>query len=440
MVSVGTEPNFFGVPGAAEHAFPLYSALDAENLRNRMLRLFEDADLEPGRLDQGALNFVIVGGGATGVETAGALADLIHEVMPERYHDLDISAATITLVDHGDVVLAPFSDKAHVYAAKALDEEGRRPEARRIGHRRRSRPCGVRRRHPHPVPLRRLGRRVKAREISGLEALPNVRGRISVGPDLGVEGYPGLYAVGDGAAGVDPDGEPVSPARFGRPPGRRRGRREHPRRRSTASPPAFKYHDKGIMAMIGHGAAVAEMGKHHHELHGSIAFAAWLGVHAWLLNTTRARIDAFINWAWDAFSNNRGPAIIDDPDAARIDWARHRRRRRAIRRRHPNPSQQHQQGQHLMIENARTKVFWLMVVLTIVFVVLTVVHSIWWLIGVAIAGVLSLVGIWDLLQTKHSLLRNYPIVGHARFLLEDAGPGTAPVPRRGRHRRPPVQP
>jgi NADH dehydrogenase len=84
--------------------------------------------------------------------------------------------------------------------------------------------------------------------------------------------------------------------------------------------PAFKYHDKGIMAMIGHGAAVAEMGKHHHELHGSVAFAAWLGVHAWLLNTTRARIDAFINWAWDSFSNSRGPAIIDDPDAPRIDW------------------------------------------------------------------------------------------------------------------------
>src|SRR6187431_2067129 len=75
-----------------------------------------------------------------------------------------------------------------------------------------------------------------------------------------------------------------------------------------------------------------------------------------------------------------------------------------------------------MIENARTKVFWLMVVLTIVFAVLTVVHSIWWLIGVVIGGVLVLIGIWDLLQTKHSILRNYPIVGHARFLLEDAGP------------------
>ena len=320
VLSVGTEPNFFGVPGAAEHAFPLYSALDAENLRNRMLRLFEDADLEPGRLAQGALHFVIVGGGATGVETAGALADLIHEVMPERYHDLDISAATITLVDHGDVVLAPFSDKAHAYAAKALTEKG---VVLKLGA---SVTAVEADRAVFADGTHILSRCVvwagglKAREIGGLEALPNVRGRISVGRDLSVEGHPGLYAVGDGAAGVDADGNP------------------YPQLGSVAlqaggavadsilavidgkDAPAFKYHDKGIMAMIGHGAAVAEMGKHHHELHGSVAFAAWLGVHAWLLNTTRARIDAFINWAWDSFSNSRGPAIIDDPDAPRIDW------------------------------------------------------------------------------------------------------------------------
>lgn len=75
-----------------------------------------------------------------------------------------------------------------------------------------------------------------------------------------------------------------------------------------------------------------------------------------------------------------------------------------------------------MIENARTKVFWSMVVLTIVFIVLTAVHSVWWLIGVVIAGLFVLLGVWDLLQRRHSILRNYPIIGHLRFLLEDAGP------------------
>jgi NADH:ubiquinone reductase (H+-translocating) len=83
----------------------------------------------------------------------------------------------------------------------------------------------------------------------------------------------------------------------------------------------FRYHDKGIMAMIGRNAAVAEVGSHHHELHGAVAFAAWLGVHAWLMSGVRQRVDAFISWGWDYFSKNRAVALIDRPDAARIDWA-----------------------------------------------------------------------------------------------------------------------
>jgi len=320
VVSVGTEPNFFGVPGAEQHAFPLYSALDAENLRNRVLRLFEDADLDPERLQHGALNFVIVGAGATGVETAGALADLIYEVMPERYHDLDTSAATITLVDHGDVVLAPFSNKAHAYAAKAL-------EKKRVVLKLGASVTAVEDdRAVFADGTHILSRCVvwagglKAREIAGLEALPNSRGRVVVGPDLSVDGFPGVYAVGDGAAAQDPDGNPYP--QLGSVALQAGGAVADTILAAIDGKPApvFKYHDKGIMAMIGHGAAVAEMGKHHHELHGPVAFAAWLGVHAWLLNTMRARIDAFINWAWDAFSHNRGPAIIDDPDAPRIDW------------------------------------------------------------------------------------------------------------------------
>ena len=71
----------------------------------------------------------------------------------------------------------------------------------------------------------------------------------------------------------------------------------------AASP--FHYKDKGIMAMIGDGAAIAEMGAHHHELHGHVAFAAWLGVHAWLMSGVRQRVDAFVSWAWDFFGSSR---------------------------------------------------------------------------------------------------------------------------------------
>jgi NADH dehydrogenase len=74
------------------------------------------------------------------------------------------------------------------------------------------------------------------------------------------------------------------------------------------------------MAMIGRNAAIAEMGEHRHELHGPIAFASWLGVHAWLMTGARARIEAFIDWGWDYFSKSRGPQVLDRTDVARIDW------------------------------------------------------------------------------------------------------------------------
>ena len=82
----------------------------------------------------------------------------------------------------------------------------------------------------------------------------------------------------------------------------------------------FDYKDKGIMAMIGRNAAVAEMGAHRHEVDGPVAFAAWLGVHAMLLSGVRNKIDAFIAWGWDYFSKNRATAMVSAPEAGRIDW------------------------------------------------------------------------------------------------------------------------
>ena len=82
----------------------------------------------------------------------------------------------------------------------------------------------------------------------------------------------------------------------------------------------FRYHDKGIMAMIGQGAAIAEVGENHHEVHGQLAHMAWLGVHAALMTGTRAKIEAIIDWSWDRFSKTGGPHVLDRGDAAKIDW------------------------------------------------------------------------------------------------------------------------
>lgn len=82
----------------------------------------------------------------------------------------------------------------------------------------------------------------------------------------------------------------------------------------------FHYYDKGFMGMIGRNAAIAEIGEPRYELHGPVAFAAWLGVHAYLMSGVRNRIEAMVDWAWDYFAAGRGPQALDRSDAARIDW------------------------------------------------------------------------------------------------------------------------
>ena len=82
----------------------------------------------------------------------------------------------------------------------------------------------------------------------------------------------------------------------------------------------FAYRDKGIMAMIGRKAAIAEVGKNHHEVHGQLAHMAWLGVHASLMTGARDKIEAIIDWGWDRFSKTGGPHVLDRGDAAEIDW------------------------------------------------------------------------------------------------------------------------
>jgi NADH dehydrogenase len=321
VLAAGSQPNFFRTPGAAEHAFPLYSLREAEILRSRILTAFEDADRDQSLIDAGALTFVIVGGGPTGVETAGALADMIHETMTAEYGDLAVSAAEVHLIDLGHTLLAPFSDTAHDYVAKVLGKRGVRihlgTAVSEVGAGHVTLQDGTR------INTRCVvwGGGIKAPALAGAAGLPQGRGgRIEVQPDLTVDGFPGVYAIGDVANIPGSDGNAFPQlgsvalqsgtwaaknvvADFA-------GEQRKP----------FHYKDKGIMAMIGRGSAIAEVGPHRHELHGAIAFSAWLGVHALLMTGVRNRVDAFVNWAWDYFSGDRGPQVLDRSNTARIDW------------------------------------------------------------------------------------------------------------------------
>jgi NADH dehydrogenase len=255
------------------------------------------------------------------VELAGALADLIGDTMSIEYHDLAVSAAQVHLVDLGPTLLAPFSDTAHEYVAKVLGRKGVRMHlgvaVTEIG------PGHVAFADGTTIRTRCVvwGGGIKAPVVAGAAGLAQGRGgRLDVRPDLTVGDAPGIYAIGDVANIPAPDGG------------------AHPQLGSVALQSgahaadnvwadltgeprtAFHYHDKGIMAMIGRGAAIAEVGAHRHELHGVIAHSAWLGVHATLMTGVRNRVDAFINWGSDYFTSHRGPQILDRAGAAHIDW------------------------------------------------------------------------------------------------------------------------
>src|SRR3954468_21777934 len=254
VLAAGSQPNFFRTPGAQENAFPLYSLGDAQRLRSRIIGVFEDADRDPALLDQGALNFVVVGGGATGVEIAGALADLIAETMSVEYHDLAVSAAQIHIVDLGHALLGPFSEHAHDYVAKVLGRKGVRMH---LG-------VAVTEVAPGHVTLADgtvirtrcvvWGGGIMAPPLAGASGLPRGRGgRIDVESALTVDRGAGGFAGGGGAHTPAPDGA------------------THPQLGSVALQSgvcaaenvladaagkprrAFHYKDKGIMAMIGRG-------------------------------------------------------------------------------------------------------------------------------------------------------------------------------------------
>ena len=320
VLAPGAQANFFNTPGAAEHSLPLYSVNDAERLRGRLLEVLDATTERPELIEKGALNFVIVGGGPTGVETAGALAEALRDVVPERYRSL-AQPARVHLVDHGDVLLAPFSDKAHAYAAKRLEDDG---VTLHMG-------VGVKEVSPDRVMLSDgdtimthtvvWGGGEKPADVIGAAKLPQGHGgRIDVEPDLTVADYPQVYVLGDAANIAGADGKTLPQlGSVAQQSGvwaannildEIAGKQRKP----------FRYKDKGIMAMIGRNAAVAEMGAHRHEVDGPVAFAAWLGVHAMLLSGVRNKIDAFIAWGWDYFSKNRATAMVSAPDAGRIDW------------------------------------------------------------------------------------------------------------------------
>ena len=312
VLAAGAQANFFDIPGVREHALPLYSLTDAERLRSRLIEALEAADRKGA--NQEPLRFVVVGGGATGVEIAGAIGDFLQRTPAYVFKHTDLKRASVTLVDMGHTVLGPFTKRSQEYTTRVL--QGRGVELRLGVSVKEVREDAVLLSDGTSIPTEVViwAGGLKASGLSSSLGIKTGRGgRVDVQPDLSVAGYPGVYALGDFANFKTSTGEILPQlASVAQQAGRHCASNIVAAMSGKPGEP-FQYLDKGIMAMVGRNAAVAELGAHRRAVTGIFAFAAWLGVHALLLTTVWARAQALLQWAWEYLGHMRLDPILDRP-------------------------------------------------------------------------------------------------------------------------------
>ena len=314
VLAGGATVTHFGTPGAAEHGFALYTLADAVRLRNHIVERFETAAADGADASAGDLTFVVVGGGPTGVETAGALAELFAMVFRKDYPELDVSRARVVLVEMQDHLLGPFSARSRRHALDTLTSRG--VEVRLGTAVAEVTPDMVVLADGEILPCRTLvwAAGVTASPLVGRLGLEQGRGgRAVVAADLSVPGHRGVWAVGDLAAATDRAGVLLPQlAPVAMQAGRHVARQITRLADGKATEP-FRYRDKGTMATIGRRAAVAEL-PGGIRLRGGPAWLAWLGLHLVFLVGKRNRASVLLNWAWNYATWDRGPRLLLRPD------------------------------------------------------------------------------------------------------------------------------
>jgi len=306
VVSTGVSANFFGIPGAAEHSLQIYTRQQAIETRDHMFRRLELL-AGSGVGKEREVNVVVVGGGATGVEMAGTLAEMVQSALPKTYPELDPDKVKVHLVEMADFVLAPFHPRLRAYAAKALEKRGA------ILH------LGtavdvveddvVRLKNGVVIATNTViwATGVTAPKEVSQWGLPQGRGgRIQVGSDTRVIGYPNVFAIGDVSGHVEhPLPQIAQPAlQMGKHAA------EQIRRAIVGLPPTdFSYKDKGTMATIGRRAAVAQVPSFP-GFSGTLAWLAWLGLHVVVLLSFRNRFAVLTNLTWRYLAYPRNVNVI----------------------------------------------------------------------------------------------------------------------------------
>jgi NADH:quinone reductase (non-electrogenic) len=316
ILATGLEADFRGIPGAAGHALPLKSLDDAVQIRTQMLRRLETVAAHPALMPAGALDVVVVGGGTTGVETAGAFAEIYHHALPEEFAELDFSRASITLLEAGDTILSAFHPRMQHAAQRMLTRRGVRVRLRAPVAQAGLASVTLADGQEIPAAMIVWATGVRATPLADSLTLPQTPdGRILVQPNLSLPGHPQAFAIGDMAALPLPAGG-LHPAlaQFAIQGGRHAAREIIRHIRGTPSRP-FRYWDKGMTASVGRDAGIVQTG--HLRFSGHLAFFAWGVLHNLYVPGWRNRLSIDLNWLWSYVTHRRAALMLisDTPPA-----------------------------------------------------------------------------------------------------------------------------
>jgi NADH:ubiquinone reductase (H+-translocating) len=312
VIANGATTNYYGMKDVAEHAVPMKSVIDAIKLRNVVIRNFETALLtDDPELMNSLMDFVIVGGGPTGVELAGAFAELKHHVFPKDYKELEMSHMDIHLVEATSKLLNGMSDKASQKALEYLQNMGVKVHLN----------CAVKSYDGYEV-LFNTGEKlitrtlvwaagVKGQPVGGLHASSLAHtGRIMVDEFNRVKGHENIFAIGDAAV---MDGDPKFPNGHPMvaPPAMQQGRllaKNIKRLINKKEMKPFRYHDKGTMATVGRNRAVVDL--KGYKTQGFFAWFIWMFVHLISIIGFRNKFFVLFSWLWSYFSYDKSNRLI----------------------------------------------------------------------------------------------------------------------------------
>ena len=308
IIATGAAHSYFGKPEWEAAAPGLKSLEDATELRRRVLVAFEQAETAPPEARAALLTFVIVGGGATGVEMAGAVAELARDALSRDFREIDPSQARVLLVEAGPRVLPALSEDLSAYAAKALSEIGVEVHTGTMV-------TGV---DAHGVDLGatriEAGTMIWAAGVAasslaaGLDAEHDRAGRVRVAPDLSVPGHPDVFVVGDAAAMVSHDKPVPGIAPAAKQAGKHAARQIASRIAGRAAGTPFAYAHAGALATIGRHAAAVQVGGA--KLTGFVGWVFWGVAHVYFLIGLRNRIAVAFDWLWSWLTRQRNIRLI----------------------------------------------------------------------------------------------------------------------------------